>query len=68
MSRLTLDEVVEMEKRHIKKMFPPGTLDLVSILPDPETGLVVVVFRAAHSVDRTSFSPSPAFPADKQHS
>jgi len=47
MSRLTLDEVVEREKRHIKKMFPPGTLDLVSILPDLESGLVVVVFRAS---------------------
>jgi hypothetical protein len=46
MAGLTLAEVVEIEKHRIKKMFPPGTLDLVSIVPDPESGLVVVVFRA----------------------
>jgi hypothetical protein len=46
-TKLTLAEVVEIEKHRIKKMFPPGTLDLVSIVPDLETGLVVVVFRAA---------------------
>jgi hypothetical protein len=47
MAGLTLAEVVEIEKHRIKQMFPPGTLDLVSIVPDPETGLVVVIFRAA---------------------
>jgi hypothetical protein len=45
--RITLAEVVRREERRIRRMFPPGTLDLVSIVPDQESGLVIVVFKAS---------------------
>ena len=59
MAGLTLDEVVERERSRISRMFPPGTLDLVSIVPDPETGLVVVVFRAADPANNRAQARQP---------
>jgi hypothetical protein len=45
--RIMLSEVVRREERRIRRMFPPGTLDLVSIVPDQATGYVVVIFRVS---------------------